>query len=120
MAPAVEVFDPQLCKSTIDALDTISRGGFGSVLACRFGVALKALSKTQRTHVGPHFTDVGEALLFRATLADLLPAERHFLGIRPDRVLLFVIQDHIEYRVLVVPDHLRLRIPAAKTGRIPC
>src|SRR5260370_42595661 len=58
------------------------------------------LAQRQRPHVGPDFLDVGQALVLRAALADVVPAERVLAVRGPDRVLLFVVDDDLVDRVV--------------------
>src|SRR5689334_12939247 len=71
---------------------------------CVFETTLCHLfSQAERPHVGPHFLDVREALCFWSNLPDIIPSQRIFLVIRPDGILLFVVDDHfINRRVLVL------------------
>src|SRR4051794_23179812 len=55
---------------------------------------LHFLAQAERTHVGPDFMDVGEALRLRTRFAGVVPAEWKLAAGRPDRVLLFMIHDH--------------------------
>src|ERR1700680_286430 len=58
------------------------------------------LAQRQRSHVGPDFLDVGQALVLLAALADVVPAERILAMRGPYRVLLFVVDDHLVDRVV--------------------
>src|SRR5690349_2726480 len=55
---------------------------------------LHLLSRTEWSHIRPDFFDVGEAFLFRARLAGIVPPEGVFAVGGPDRVLLFVVNDN--------------------------
>src|SRR5262249_43752785 len=57
-------------------------------------------AQAQRTHVGPDFLDVLQALRLEPALADVVPAERIVAMRRPDRILLLVIHDHFVDRVV--------------------
>jgi hypothetical protein len=50
-------------------------------------------TQTERAHVYPSFVDEVEASLLRSTLAYGLPTCRKSLVIRPDRILIFVVDD---------------------------
>src|SRR5688572_26457581 len=52
------------------------------------------LAEAERTHVRPHFLDVGQALRLGAALGNLGPPEGQLTVDRPDRILLFVILHH--------------------------
>src|SRR5882762_3677420 len=67
---------------------------------------LHFLAQAQRPHVRPDFLDVGEALVFGALLAGILPAQGVFLVGRPDRILFLMIDHHfVNSRVLALPVH---------------
>src|ERR1043166_7849181 len=51
------------------------------------------LAEAERSHVGPYLLDVSEALLFRTSLARVIPAKGVFAVGRPDRILLLVVQN---------------------------
>src|SRR6266508_1558769 len=58
-------------------------------------------------HVGPDLLDVAQALLFRAPGTSRPPTGRYVHVLEPDRVLLFVVDDNLENRVLAVDAHFR-------------
>src|SRR5213594_1726600 len=67
------------------------------------------LAQTLRSHVGPDFFDVGQALRLRAGLARVPPARRVLFLQRPDGVLFLVVDhDPVEVLVLVVGVHAAL------------
>src|SRR5215210_1729164 len=82
---------------------------------------LHLLAKREGAHVSPDFLDVVQALLLRAALADVVPAQGVLTVGRPDRVLLFVIHDHLVDRgvFFFVPTHRSLSFlrwfPAGRT-----
>src|SRR6266540_1799804 len=55
---------------------------------------LHLLPQAEWPHIGPYFFDVGEALRLRATLPYVFPAEWHFLILRPDGILLFMVYNY--------------------------
>src|SRR5690606_1998218 len=76
-------------------------------------LALHVLAQAERAHVGPHLVDVVQAVLLFPRLARGAPALGQRLVVGPDGVLLFVVHDHLEDRVFVVPAHPRPPEPAA-------
>src|SRR5262245_60196107 len=56
---------------------------------------LHFLPEAEGPHVSPDFLDVGQTHRFRPTLSYISPAERYFLIVWPDRVLLFMIHDYL-------------------------
>src|ERR1700722_4137872 len=60
------------------------------------------LAQAQRSHVGPHFLDVSETLVLRPAASRFAPARGYVSPVRPDRVLLFVIDDDaVDARVAI-------------------
>ena len=59
---------------------------------------LHPLPKTERPHVRPDLFDVSQTFGLRPALPRVLPAERVLAIRRPDRVLLFVVDDHFVNR----------------------
>src|SRR5262249_35462811 len=51
--------------------------------------------KTQRTHISPHLLDIRQAFCLRPTLTPISPTERIFPILRPDRILLLVIDYYL-------------------------
>src|SRR6478672_7505056 len=86
--------------------------GFGSLaLALHF---LHLLAQAEWAHVRPDLLDVGQARRLVAREARLAPAQRQFAILRPDRILLLVIDhDPIDRRILcLVSVHRWLSISA--------
>lgn len=64
---------------------------------------LHLLPQTERPHVGPHLFDMRQTFCHGPAFACIGPAKRIFLVCRPDRVLLFMIQnDFVDSIVLRV------------------
>src|SRR5215472_12820542 len=76
-------------------------------------------AQAERPHVCPHLFDVGEAFLLRPALARLPPSRRQVSFGRPNRILLFVIDDDgIDRAVLVFRVHRGL-LPTWSHHRLP-
>lgn len=71
----------------------------------RSGRIAQGAAQAERTHVGPHPLDVGEAVLLGAADTDRAPTGRNRLMVGPDRVLFLVIHHDVKSRVRAVPVH---------------
>ena len=67
------------------------------------GLSVHVAPQTEGPHVRPDFIDVFQTLRFFARFASHPPALRDFPAVKPDRVLLLVIDDHVvNTQVLVI------------------
>src|SRR5215475_142816 len=57
--------------------------------------------KTQRSHVGPDFFDIGQAVRLGTDFSHVLPTQRIFPFGRPDRVLLLVVHNNLINRIVL-------------------
>src|SRR5262249_19352086 len=70
---------------------------------------LHLLSETERSHIRPYFFDESQTLGFQPDFSYPFPAGRHFLVVRPNRILFLMIQNYSIYScvlfIWIVPTH---------------